>query len=256
MKKIALFLAVFLVVLSYIAHAQDNPLKSFYFETGMDFMICNPPDDKDYIRGDVNPLPVYYESSYVMALMYKNYVGFKCEKRALNNKLGLLSGVRFTRIESSIGRNNYWSTGADFLYLLYNQEGTTTEYLKVKDISQVTQYLGIPLELRIYPYEERKVQMYYKIAADINFLLKGKSKVTFHDPEMNSYSDAVGRIIEDPWKVYATVYAAVGMKIGASDKPGINIEACFPSAVICNYNSSFVEPSYGGGFQINIRFPL
>jgi hypothetical protein len=255
MKTKLLFLFVFLLSLISSIRGQEKRYRSFFVETGMDFISCAPPD-KDYIRGDVNPNPYYYEPSYMMALLYKNYIGVKAAIRLANNKLELAGGVRFTRMESSLGKNSYWSGRSDFLYLLFRQQGTVTDYLKIKEISQVTNYIGIPLELRIYPYAEHFIQLYYKVGTDFNVLVRKKTTVDFYVPAMQHYEEEVGRIVEDPWHFYSTVQLGIGLKIGKNSKPGINIEACVPVAILANYKSSFVTPEAGGGFQLNIRFPL
>lgn len=144
MKKSVLLTAL-LVLLIHTLYGQEKQQMFLYLETGMDFISCAPPDDKEYIRNDVNPNPYMYESTYNMSLLYKGYAGVKGEIKLHQDLFGLLGGIRYTRMEGSLGRDDYWSSGADFLYLLYQQQGTTTEYLKVKDITQVSHYLGMPL---------------------------------------------------------------------------------------------------------------
>jgi hypothetical protein len=237
--------------------SQDKPLRNFSFEAGMDFLLCEPPDNKEYIRADIIQYNYYYPSaSYVMALFYKNYYGLKYENRFFNNKLAVVSGIRYTRTDASIGKDTYWSSKTDYFYFLYSQEGTTTEYLRVKSITQKAHYLGIPLEFRIYPYEERTIQLYYKVGLDFNFLVGDNADVVFQDQIMNQYEKDIREIVEDPWKFYATAGLAIGLKIGDSGKPGINIEACIPSGIMKSSGNSFVSPLYGAGIQFNIRFPF
>ncbi len=258
MKTKPVLLSALFIVWIFPMKGQDSiRLKSLYVETGMDFTSCYAPDNKDYIRGDVNPNPYYYEPGYLMALLYRSYAGVKGEIRVLNNKLGLISGLRFTHMQGSLGKNDYWSTRTDFFYLLYKQDGLTTEYLKVKEITQITNYLGIPVEIRIYPYRQRGIQMYYKFGADFNVLLSGTTNVKFDNPAMQLYENDVTGIIEDPWPFYASIHVAAGLKLGKDTKPGINIEACLPSGFLFKHmDSSFVTPDFGGGFQMNIRIPF
>ncbi len=255
MKKPILLLILLLSLTT--SFAQDKLLKGLTIEAGADFMSCDPPDEKSYIRADV-VTHNYYGSpaSYVRALFYKNYYGLKFEKRVLDNKIGISSGLRYTRNDASIGKDTYWSTHTNYFYLLFRKEGTTTEFLRVRSISQLSHYLGAPLEIRIYPYKERKVQIYYKIAMDFNVFLSGDTRLVFYEKNMEPNSKEASKLVEDPWKFYATVTAAIGLKIGDSSKPGLNLEACAPSGLIYNRNSSFINPLYGGGIQINFRFPL
>jgi len=255
MKKILLFALLFPLLQG--TFGQDKPFRSISFEAGVDFINCEPPDDKDYIRADVVPYNYYYESaSYVMALLYKNYYGLKFEKRILNNKLGVVSGIRYTRTDASIGKDTYWTPRTEYFYLLSAQDGTNTEFLKVKSITEISHYIGIPLEFRIYPYHEHKVQLYYKIGFDFNFLINDKADVVFLNSLMESHENEVEGIIENPWKFYATACLAIGFKIGDPGKPGINIEACVPSGILSGNRNSFVAPTIGGGIQLSIRFPF
>lgn len=239
------------------ALSQEKQYKYFYLETGIDFIHCSA-SDKDYIRGEVNPDPYFYEPSYLVALLYRNYASAKFEIRAARNLLGILGGIRYTHMESSIGKNDYWTSQSDYFYLLFQQDGTNTEYLKVKDITQSSNYIGVPLEIRIYPYKkQRNFQMYYKFGIDFNMLLNSRTKVKFQNWMMKQYEDDVEDVIEDPWPFYASLHLAAGLRIGKENKPGVNIEACAPSAMLYkSKHSSFVFPNAGGGIQLNIRFPF
>lgn len=252
-KTVILVIPLFLTAGRLLS--QDKAQMFLYLETGMDFISCSPPE-KDYVREGFSQDPYYYEPVYIRALMYKNYAGIKAEVRILNNKLGLVGGLRYTRMVSSIGKNEYWTSRTDYFYLLFKTQGSSTEYLRVKDINQVSDYIGIPLELKIYPYESRVFQIYYKIGGDINFRLKTSTNISFSDNAMEQFEKEASQVIEDPWSIYATVHAAIGLKIGKENKPGINLEACIPAGIIADLKSSFVDPQAGGGLQFNIRFPL
>ena len=252
--KLVVFITSFLFVLNLV-QGQEKRLKFILFETGMDFISCEPPE-KDYIRGEVDPYAYDYETSTLRGLLYKNYLGAKIEVRMLNNKLGLLGGIRFTHMISSIGKETYWSDTPNFFYLQFRQEGTTTEYLKIKELNQKSGYLGIPLELRIYPYKPRTFTVYYKIGTDLNLRVRTKTDVVFFNKAMEPFQDEVGKIIDAPWSFYSSCHLGVGFKLGKDPKPGVNFEICVPAAVLANGKTSLVTPQVGGGFQFNVRIPL
>jgi hypothetical protein len=253
-SKIAL-LSTFLFLFMYSMNGQEKRQKTLFIETGMDFISCTAPD-KDYIRADVNPDPLYYEPSYIRALMYKNYVGIKAGVKVMNNMIGLAGGIRFTRMESTIGKDEYWSSRTNYLYMLFQQQNTSTNYLRIKDIDQITDYMGIPVEMRIYPYKYKFVQMYYSIGLDINIRVSNKVNIHFLDASMEKYEDKAAGIIEDPWSVYSTLYVAAGLKIGKENKPNACIEAHAPAFILADFHNSFVTPEFGGGIQLNVCIPF
>jgi hypothetical protein len=162
-------------------------------------------------------------------------------------------------MESSLGKESYWSNSSDFFYLLFSQEGTKTEYMKVKEIDQVTGYIGIPLELKIYPYiKERKtnIYVYYKIGSDFNFRIHSRTSAVFSNDAMEQYEDAIGDVVEKPWSFYSSVHLGIGFRIGKHEKPGVNIEFLYPAAIWGQDKQGLVNPEGGGGVQVNVRLPF
>jgi hypothetical protein len=252
MKNIFLFIFLFLFLPLNPTKAQE-PIH-LIAETGIDFISCAPPE-KDYIRGNVEPLFYEFTSGALRGLYYRNYFGVKAEKRFIHDLIGISAGLRYTRSESSIGKNTYWSSPSEYFYFRLEQSGTTTEYLRIKELNQINGYIGVPLELRIYPYKPRFFNVYYKLGTDFNLLVSQKTDAVFFTPGMQKYTDEVADIIEDPWSVYASVHLAVGFKLGQPGKTAVMWEVCFPSAVLAPRNG-FLKPQAGGGFQLNVRIPL
>ncbi len=244
---------------------QGEKKKLIYIDAGIDFIGCNVPE-KDYIRDDINPYYYYYYYDYfddnsadqINAMCYKNYFSIKGEYKILNDVLGLTSGIRYTRLESSIGKEMYWRSSSTFFYVLYKEDGNNSEFARVKEILQHSHYLGIPLELKIYPNPGRDwwVNVYYKIGTDFNFHIHTKETISFYNEEMEAYQDEVSEVIEDPYSMVASVFLAVGLKIGKNRFPGVNIEANVPTFVFTSNNSGLVDPIGGGGFQFNLRLPF
>ncbi len=255
--KFRIFLLITLIASS--AYSQEEKKQhTIYIDTGMDFISAEPPE-KEYIRASVNQYFFDYPATSLRALLYKNHIGFKYETRILRNKLGILSGVRYTRMESSLGKETYWSDRSDFFYLLFSEDQTKTEYMKVKEINQVAGYIGIPLELNIYPYiKERKsnIYVYYKIGSDFNFRIHSRTGAVFSNDAMEQYEDDVAGIVEKPWSFYSSFHLGVGLRIGKPDKPGANIEFLYPAAIWGQNSKGLVNPEAGGGVQVNLRLPF
>ncbi len=223
-------------------------------ETGIRFISCEPPE-KPYIRGNVEPDYYEFTRHALRALYYSNHFGVKAEKRVLHDLIGIAAGFRYTRSEASIGKNTYWSSPSDYFYLRLRQDGTETSYLRVKELKQVTGYLGIPLEIRIYPYTPRFFNVYYTVGADFNVLVSQKTDAVLYTPSMAKYNDAIGDLIEKPWTAFAAAHLGVGFKLGKPGKTAVMWEIAVPAALIAP-KDGLVTPQAGGGFQLSVRIPL
>jgi hypothetical protein len=254
MKNKFILICAFLSLLTGSIRGQDAKRKFLFLETGIDFISCDQPD-KDYIRGDIDPYSYGYVKDQIRCLMHLKYIGIKFEYRMVNNLIGLSGGLRYSRMISSIGRTSYWSDIPDFFYVQFWEDGTTTEYAKVREIIQRSDYLGIPLELRIYPYKDRLINVYYKVGASFNINVSSKSDVGFFNDFMESYQNDVVKVIEGASPNYATYHLGIGLKVGKLAKPGFVLETSIPVGMIIPDNS-FVTPQSGGGFQFMVRIPF
>jgi hypothetical protein len=255
MKIKITLLPVGLLLLINLLNGQETRQKRIFVETGMDFVECNA-DNRDYIRQSEQP-EVYYNSDDLGGLLYKNYAGIKAEMKFMKNRLGISSGLRFTRMESSIGKETYWESGDDYYYMLYRHQDNSVYYLRVKDITQVTEYLGIPLEARFCPYRSRFFRLYYKVGFSVNFRLNNDVNIHFLDSSMEKYESDAGNLVEEPWRVYSTLQLAVGLRFGKDDKPNLSIEACLPECMLVSSDKqSFVSPVAGLGVQLNYSIPF
>jgi hypothetical protein len=253
--RLKLILSGFLICLfTCFIQGQDVRLKFLIVESGFDFISCLEPG-KDWIRADINPYSYGYAADQIRSLLYNGYFGVKYEYRFLKNKFGVTSGIRYTRMKSSIGKPTYWTSTSEFYYVRYFSDGTTTEYAKVTDINQKSDYIGIPVELRFYPFDDHPVNLFLKAGASFNFKIASKTEINFFDASMNPYRSDVAKLIESPWSYYSTYGVGVGLKIGRIPKPGINIEANLSGMLIPD-KASFVRPDVGGGIQFMIRKPF
>ena len=254
MKPKFILIGIFLCLLTSLIRGQDEKRKFFFVESGVDFFNCLE-SNKDYIRGDINPYSYGNVTDQLTSLLYYKYFGVKFEYRMLHNKLGISSGLRYTRLNASIGKTTYWSSTSDFYYVQFDNNGTTTEYAKVKEINQKSDFLGIPLELRVYPFDDHPVNIFAEIGASFNLSFGSKTDIGFFDNSMNPYRNEVAKVIEAPWMYYATYNIGVGFKIGRLPKPGVDIEANLVGMLLPN-KSSLVKPDVGGGLQLMIRIPF
>jgi len=262
MKIKMLCFAVFLLSLVSSAGGQDEKRAFLYLDAGIDLIGCNAPE-KDYIRGDIDPNP-YDDVTFgpdnvtdqITSLLYADYLGVKFEYRVLKNKVGIAGGLRYSWLISSIGRSSYWSDTPEYFYLQYAQDGTNTEYAKVREVVQKAGYVGIPLELSVYPFNPRVVNLYFKAGASFNFNVTNKTDIVFYNEEMEPYEDEVAEVIEEPWPFYSSLYLGIGLLVPKSAKPGFNIEFCIPVGMITTGDPALVDSKAGVGFHLMFRIPL
>jgi len=252
-KKIIL-LIILIPVITLFVWGQEEKRKFLSLEAGIDGIGCAAPD-KEYIRAVNDPNFDYY-SDQIKSLMTINYIGFRFEYRVINNLFGLSGGLRYSRMVTSIGRDSYLSSDPDYFYVNYYQSELNTECAKVREINQKGDYLGIPLEVRLYPRKEHRIKLYYKAGVSFNLKVHSKSDISFFNESMEQYQADVIKVVENASSNFTTFHIGLGLKIGKSNKPGISIETYTPIGVRFPKGSYFVKPLAGSGFQLLLSVPL
>lgn len=169
----------------------------------------------------------------------------------------MLGGIRFSQINSSIGKKDYWTNNTDYFYYLYSQDEINTEYLKVNEINQKSDYIGIPIEIRYFTQKRpRKFQLYVKLGIEINYLLKSKTGIVFNNSAMKPYERDLVAMLNQPERISAAMYGGAGFKFGRDQKPSISVEACMPYMFLTSETSGILKPVFGGGFQLNLQIPI
>jgi hypothetical protein len=256
MKTRIVLLVFFLSHLVGLALAQETRLKYIGIETGMTY-IRGEISDKQYIRGEMPAYYMGYSTNSITSWSYKSFVGIKYEIFSLNDRFGLLGGLRFSHMNSSIGKSDYLTSNTDYFYWLYSQDGTNTEYLKIKEINQNANYIGIPLEIRFFTEKRPRVfQLYIKLGIEVSYLLRSETNIVFENAAMRIYERELISMLEKPEKFSAAIYGGGGFKIGGDQKPSVSIEACMPYIVLNPGSSGILKPIIGGGFQLNFQVPI
>jgi len=236
--------------------SQDTRLKYIGVETGMTF-IESEMTDMNLIRGDIPNYSIGFSTTSLTNLSHAWYAGVKAEIFSLNDRFGLQGGLRFSQISSTIGKDEYWGSNTNYFYWLFRQEGTETEFLKIKEIGQKTSYLGIPIEIRYFVSKRPHVfQLYGKIGAVLDFRMNTHTDVVFLDPMMEVYEKDISDQIKQPGPVSFAMYVGSGFKIGTDQKPSVSIEACFPYFILTQHSYGMLYPYFGGGFQITFQLPI
>ncbi|MEI6747702.1 MAG: hypothetical protein ACOYMF_08910 [Bacteroidales bacterium] len=254
MKMKFVILGIILCSNSLVSLAQETRQKFYGIDAGMT-LIAAPMSGMDYVRRDVPDYLTGNDANSITSLMYKSSVGIGSEYFSLNSKFGFSGGVRYTRNISSIGKNDYWSNSTSYFYLLYRQEGINTEYLKVKEISQISDYIGIPIEIRYFPFDPQLFRVYFKLGAEISYCVHYKTDVVFYDKAMDPFQKGVSSLAGKPESFSSSAYGAAGFRFGKESKPSVSFEICLPSVFLTSESSGLVNPIFGFGFQLNFQLP-
>jgi hypothetical protein len=229
------------------ALCQDSTL-FINLEAGMDGIGSNFVE-KDYFR-EISQRSNGLFGPRIVSQINKSFAGIKIEKRTANTKFGFSTGLRFTRLESSVIKSGV----PDFFYILLRQTGTTTEYLQVRQLTEVADYLGIPIEVSFYVPRIRTFRFYVMAGLEWSHQLRRKTGVLFSSPAMESYESDIAEIIGEPDAYYAAMYTRAGLIIG-KQKPILSFGLTLP-VVITNTVSALNKPVAGAGFQMQFYLPL
>ena len=264
--KLLCFLAILPVSALYAQEEQKSEHHNLKlaFESGINIMSCGL--DKPVQIRENHYSHYYYrdEYNYDYGIFgdYVNlptvYFGIKPEFFVFNNRIGIASGLRFTYAQSKLA-----SDSDDFLWKL-REDGLSTYYVQIKDISQNTYLLGIPLEIRYFINKrELPVQPYFKLGASFNFsIINYDTKVNFANENMKKYEDEVQNQLPSIKNSFTSfLFGAVGFKIGRYKEgkmiPWGNIEFQFPYTMLSNNSFSFVRVSgLGGGVQMSFQISI
>ena len=190
------------------------------------------------------------------------HAGVQAEYFLCDNRLGISSGLRFSQTSAELKSNE------NFFFWKIGEENLTTDYLRIKKISEQNYWLGIPVELRFFPNKrELPVQHYFKLCYSYNILIGSHNRVSFQNSGMDKYASDVQEQLAQPSPAYSYLYPACGLKIGRfkdsqQRSPWINVEFHFPGVLIAKHISSFLNPyessglGLGLGLQLTIQFPL
>lgn len=187
-------------------------------------------------------------------LLITGSIALKYEKVFFDDRLGVASGVRFTSANSSFGVKGFFHSGIDYFYMRANEEGTTTDYLTVQQITQQSSYIGIPLEVRYLLFRLSSTRLYFKAGSSFDFLIKSKNKLELAFSHTSSLETVGANRVGTPADFNASLYGGIGLRIGESFP--INIEFTIPSFALSPNYSSVLKPTWGTGVKFMVQIPL
>lgn len=230
----------------------DKKNRFIGLEAGITPLSCETPE-YDFIRGDVIS---YYSGAYesLTSFMVKNHIGLKMEFRKKESKLGFLLGLRYARLNATLGKESNSSSASGYFYFLNTQTGTTTEYLRVKEVNRTVDYIEVPIEARRIFKTPFNLKLYLKVGADLGFKIRSSSDVLFYNKGMSEYEDNVLARFDTPGFFTAAMYLSCGITFPTT--PAIDIEFILPYLVLNPEMSGILTSNGGVGLRAEFYLPF
>lgn len=236
----------------------NDPLPDRFISIGPEaglVSLAAKMNEADFIRGDISAFQGYYGNhSTVVCTGFRNFYGLRAEIAA-SEKVSFSSGLRFTWSESFAGKDKF-NGSSSWFYWLWKEDQTSTDYLRVKNLSQTSYYIGIPVEGKLYLefLQGSFFKCYIKIGAEFNLLFADKAQVTLFEEAMQVYEDDLVKQISGPRSFNSSLYGAGGVSIGK--KNTLNLEVLMPYGVLSNEDQTLISQTIGAGMKIDYLIPI
>lgn len=165
----------------------------------------------------------------------------------LTSKLSLDAGLRYTysRGEMDDDTNLIWKV---------HEEGVNTYYATADRIAQYTNYVGIPLGLRLAFRDLDEVSPFLKFGTAFNFVVGSHNHVRMEKKTMEQYRSGIKKSMGRPKSFAIPFYFSGGVQCGPNGM--VNVEVMFP------YFMRYANPfsmcklyDSGIGLSVGVRIP-
>ena len=179
-----------------------------------------------------------------------SYGGIKYERYFLEKRMEFAAGLRFTQFSSDI------YGGSGFLWK-FNEGSIYTDYVRISSITQIDNYIGIPLECSYLLKESDSFfRPYVKMGIVVNRLIYTSNSIEFANEQMNQYAGAVGKQTPKPNLFNSYIYPAVGFKLGKNHHVWFDVEIQYLPFLMAKKAHPFISNASGMGSQFSIQIPL
>jgi hypothetical protein len=263
MKEIKLILAGVFLFASSLVLAQEEIISMPRIHLGIEAGITNAigitTNKPSNIRENKSYYSDYYDYDYYCGFVPDiptldlYYLGLNLEY-TVNERLTVATGIRFTFSHSDLD--------SDREYFLWKttESDLSTNYVKIKKISQKNIFFGMPLELKFFPRKrDYFVRHYFVLGTVMNFLVSSKNEISYANHNMEKYNSLISGQTGKPNVFQSYLYVGFGLKVGRTNHPFGNIEIHFPVYMFDNKKlSSFAEAkdTFGIGIRTTLQIPI
>jgi hypothetical protein len=250
-----LLLILFVIVSGSATYSQNFR----YVEVNTGFRVFSAMmTENDRFRADAYS---YGSGSGVLSLRTTYnvvYAGAKGEMFLSNEKFRIGVGIQYSQMTGKIDNDNGWGdyNPNRFFFYRYRESGTTTEYVTIEKMEQSTSYVGVPVDVRFFPFNPRRFNLYFKVGAELNIRVATETAIDFHEPSMEEYKGEITETLAEPDAVSGLGYVAAGIQFGRPGQFKFGLEVPAPCFSLSPDATGIVKPTAGGGFMIFIAIPL
>ena len=264
MKRKMLIILLFFPLALWAQEEEDEHYRREYskfrlgFEAGVGFLYgqtvtpTNVRENQSYYYD-----PHHYDRNYYCGYVSDYYsvphyyIGVKSEI-SLNTSISLATGLRF------LGSNSELNSDRQYFLWKVAENNLTTDYVRVKHLTQNNLYVGIPLEMMLFTYKrDIMCRHFLKGGVNFNFLLASKTTPYFENEAMNKYAIQIVNEIEKNTFFAPIGFIGTGLKFGRMNRPFGTVEIRMPFGLKENASfSSFIKTSVGIELQTSMYLPL
>ncbi len=251
-----LFVIGLILVLSALHEAAAQRIKLIGAQAGGYVFFADLGDVKN-IRGNLDySLGDEGRNTSINSILTSAFGGASFEITSKNDRLAYTSGVRYSRVSGTLTMNDLILFNTPYFFYRFRESGLITEYVTLRKIVQKTDFVGLPLEVRWFPFDGKRVRFFVKGAAEINFKVASNTEIGFYEPAMSALRDQVIAELPETANVHGVLSLAGGVRFGKPDVISFGIEFVGPSAFLATDGAGIVDPSVGSGFLFSILVPV
>ncbi len=234
----------------------DNWTKSIHLESGFIYP-SGTIKESIAIRQNISSYFVNQSSTGQISSENSGFIlGLRWEYFNKQYKSGISTGLRYTGYSSQI--SGFSASNADFFYLRYSMLNSDTKFARVKNIKETNNLIGIPLEFRIVPVQNKYFELFARGGTELSmFNLKKGTHIQFQDSNMDGSEGVIlNNIGLSTNKFYSILYASLGLIIGNENKAKYLFEVFLPSLFLTKNNFTLADVDHFEGFKFSVQFPL
>lgn len=199
----------------------------------------------------------YYNHNDARIVAQTNGLSYAAKLELYNNQLnlGILAGIKywlyFTTIKGRMSEN------AEYFYFRYASDLQESKFARLKNITETQQYLTVPVDVRYYFFNRKRLGIFVRMAADVGFNVRHKLDVTFFNPEMSPHKAEVLNIVQQTFdKVYYSGSTSLGFRYYYIDKVSLNVELNVLSTYLGGNYFILTNAERYSAIKVSVQIPL